>query len=193
MMEKTKYFEFYPGNTRKTLQQLTLFSKHCIHHLKVSFKEWGNVIWNYTISDQRFPHGAVLPCEGCILATVWRCFWLSPWEGQLLASSGWKSGLLLNLLQSSGPTAKTCLAQNVGSAEAEKSYIGLFNGIVCILTALPASQCSCTVLLTKNKEFNLTKKFNERAIPLKYSTNSNVHIYFSLGVNCIFSLLLPEK
>lgn len=106
MMEKTKYFEFYPGNTRKTLQQLTLFSKHCIHHLKVSFKEWGNVIWNYTISDQRFPHGAVLPCEGCILATVWRCFWLSPWEGQLLASSGWKSGLLLNLLQSSGPTQR---------------------------------------------------------------------------------------
>ena len=82
-------------------------------------------------------------------------------------------------------------AQNIQSAEAEKSCIRHFNGIE--MTALLASQCSCTVLLTKNKEFNLTKKFNERAIPLKYSTNSNVHIYFSLGVNCIFSLLLPEK
>ena len=38
------YVSLKGQQSKHPLQQLTLFSKHCIHHLKVSFKEWGNVI-----------------------------------------------------------------------------------------------------------------------------------------------------
>ena len=68
-------------------------------------------LWSLIKSSGSQPGGILSPTPSLgTFGLIWWYFWLSHmggWRGMLLVSSGWKAGILLNILQCTGRTTLT--------------------------------------------------------------------------------------